>query len=327
MRCKGRKATVKAHRGLIVGTAKADVIVATGRSTIFGLGGNDLICGSRFADVIDAGSGRDTVFAGQGNDRVAGGAGRDRIFGEGGNDRLSGGKHIDQLYGGPGKNRYNGRVLKALTRATAPDVIDDNDNVVDISVGLYGESDIYNTQQAVGIFRPSSGPAQALPTLWQTLPAYEQNVISWESVYSAFAGLGNDVQPGYPVFMPTTQPVSLGQTATYANNALSIAAGSSPTGVDLSYTEWLNAPATMGLAQTPSINGQVQPASPIVAMLLQSGQQATIIPSDSIFVMVIPDQLPQGGAVLSEVVSSPFALPANGATLTLQYSNGIFTIV
>lgn len=329
LRCKGRKATVKAHKGLIVGTQKADVIVATGRSRIVALGGNDLICGSRFADVIDAGAGHDTVFAGQGNDRISGGPGRDRIFGEGGNDRLNGGKHVDQLYGGPGKNLYNGHRANTKTRSTTSDIIDDNDNVVDISLGVYGFANIYNNQQAVSVFRPTTGPAQALPTVWQTLPAYAQNVISWEGNYSAFAGVGDQVQPGQEVFLENAQPIALGQAASYVNDALSVAAGSSPAGFGFTYQAIFDAPATMGLGQSAAINGQPVPASPLVGFTIQSGQQAVVTPSNSIVIRVTPAQLPSGAAVLSEVLSDPQSLPANGATLTLQYNtaSGAFDVV
>lgn len=113
-KCAGKVATIRDHRGAIVGTAKNDVIVGDAKvNTIDGGGGNDLICGLGGADNIDGGTGNDTVNAGgggvqgaaqvvqggEGNDTLNGGNGADNMLGEEGDDTVNGNGGDDILFG------------------------------------------------------------------------------------------------------------------------------------------------------------------------------------------------------------------------------------
>lgn len=327
-RCKGRKVTIAAHKGRIVGTSRADVILATGKSNISGLGGNDLICGSRFADVINGGKGRDTIYAGKGRDRVSGGAGRDRVFGEGGNDRLNGGAQVDHLYGGPGKNRYNGRPANSVQRGSAQDVIDDNNVVVDLSLTYTQEANIVNSNSTVVVLRPTVGSPSTVPTIWQALPPQQQNVLSWEAGFSAFAELGNQAQAGSTVFAQDGVAIAPGQLASYANNALAVGPGAAG-GFSLGYTAWFPAGATMGLAQTAAINGTPAGSSPFAVTSIDSGQQLNVAPTDSIRFMIVNQEVGPGTVVLPVLLDDAIALPANGSTLSLAWNaaTGMFYVI
>ena len=94
------------RRGVIRGTARADVIITTARNVlVFGRGGNDRICLSRGSSYVAAGKGHDLVSAGRGADRLLGGEGSDYLNGHGGNDRLDGGiAGSDTLVGAAGSD-------------------------------------------------------------------------------------------------------------------------------------------------------------------------------------------------------------------------------
>ena len=96
--CHGFPVTISKSSGLVIGTAKRDVIRLTGPGRVRSGKGADIICGSRFTDVIESGPGDDIVLAGRGHDVVKAGAGRDHVYGEGGNDRLHGGPDLDLLH-------------------------------------------------------------------------------------------------------------------------------------------------------------------------------------------------------------------------------------
>ena len=94
------------RRGVIRGTARADVIITTARNVVvFGSGGNDRICVARGSSYVAAGNGHDLVSTGRGDDRLLGGDGSDYLNGHGGNDRLDGGiSGSDTLVGAAGRD-------------------------------------------------------------------------------------------------------------------------------------------------------------------------------------------------------------------------------
>jgi Ca2+-binding RTX toxin-like protein len=104
--CLGKEATVVA-RGVVRGTAKADVIVTgPGRDQIQGRGGNDRICSGSGDDSLEGGVGSDRIASGAGNDSVVGDKGSDLVLGGKGTDSLVGKRGNDRLYGGAGERDF-----------------------------------------------------------------------------------------------------------------------------------------------------------------------------------------------------------------------------
>lgn len=96
------------ERGVVRGTAKADVIVVRRRDVVvYGRGGNDRICTYRRARIW-AGAGHDLISSGRGRDHVEGGPGNDYLNGGVGPDMLTGGRGSDTLVGGDGNDALRG---------------------------------------------------------------------------------------------------------------------------------------------------------------------------------------------------------------------------
>ena len=165
--CHGLPVTTLKSSGLIIGTAKRDVIRLTGPGHVRSGAGSDVICGSPYLDVIEAGPGDDVVVAGRGHDRIRAGAGSDHVFGEGGNDVLDGGPGRDFLAGGAGRNRVVPHP-RASDHGAAGDVV---------AQGWRGASFVTtavssDAVQAVVSFPPQSPTAQGLAPAWLSFAAY-----------------------------------------------------------------------------------------------------------------------------------------------------------
>lgn len=319
--CKGRRVTIKKYRGTIVGTNRGDVILAKGKARIRALGGNDLICGSRFSDHIDGGAGKDTVFAGEGRDRVVGGAGRDRIFAEGGNDSLRGGAHRDQLYGGPGKNRYNGKSHRLRERQVAPDLIDDNDNVVDIGFSLQQLEQILGNDQRVAVFRQVAVEAASWPAIWQAVEPLPQNVVSWNSDELAVVASEQMLVPNSVMPLAAEANVWPSSQATYSTDGIFEVTGGGQVGAVTAINDSFGPTLAFGLAAPAVANGVAGPATAMAWASVDSYEALVFTPSDAVS-LSIETQPTVGQIVPAEQLPSPLAIPSNGAALTIEYDSG-----
>jgi hypothetical protein len=254
--CAGKRATVTANQGSVVGTRGDDVIVLTGAATVRAGAGNDLICGSQFADTIFGGTGDDVIFGKAGHDTIDGGAGADHLFGDRGNDRLAGGADDDSLYSGPGSGTLLGGAGENTT-SYAPTVI-----VVRVS-----NSDMvylrYVGDSLVVAGKPID-PTNESPVLVATSPK-EMNIISVGAAASGFYSEGSlradtTVNPSDVREMQPGQQLLLAEQGTSAN--VSVGVGPGPRGTysvrNSTTREWLS-----GLGFNVGMNGRGPTMNPL----------------------------------------------------------------
>ena len=216
--CHGFPVTTTKSSGLVIGTAKRDVIRLTGPGRVRSGKGADIICGSRFKDVIESGPGDDIVLAGRGHDVVKAGAGRDHVYGEGGNDRLHGGPDLDLLHGGAGRNYIHGatwaRSREQGLLAPAPS----GDQVVPGTFALSIATDAQSVQalwQTGGAFVTSWVPPgtqfATLPVAWQVAQPLQVTMVGVGQGVAAFWTAGGPLAPGASVQPRQVQNANWGQ--------------------------------------------------------------------------------------------------------------------
>ena len=259
--CHGFPVTTTKSSGLIIGTAKRDVIRLTGPGHVRSGAGPDIICGSRFADVIHAGAGDDVVLAGRGHDRVRGGVGHDHLFGEGGNDHLHGGPGGDHLHGGAGRNRVikgagPGARETGFTAARPQfDVVVGGTYALSIASDLASAEQLWDSgARFTYSWVPEQGGLGTLPVAWQASPVYVHTALSVGQGVLAFWSPGTQAVPGLLVQPAGSATAGWGETLPVGQDFFG---GSLPGPVGaVTLSSQRSDTVTTGLMLPGSVNGQ-----------------------------------------------------------------------